>query len=96
MTRFEVEPGSLEATARALADATGVAREVHRGGAALADAASATGHAALTEALGDFRRTWSYGLGLVVDDATTLQKMLEQAASVYSRVEQAIGNACRP
>lgn len=93
MARIEVDPGALGATARALGDAVAVAREVHRGSSALADAAAATGSPALAEALGDFRRTWSYGLGLVIDDAVTLQKMLEQAASAYQRVEQAIADA---
>lgn len=93
MTRIEVDPGSLGATARALGAATSVAREVHRGSSALADAASAAGHQGLAAALADFRRTWSYGLGLVIDDATTLQTMLEQAATVYGQVEQAVAAA---
>jgi hypothetical protein len=69
---------------------------VHRGTRALSDAAAAAGSARLAEALGDFRRTWAYGLGLVVDDASTLARMLGQAAQVYSRTDDAIGTACRP
>jgi hypothetical protein len=96
MTRLEVEPGSLAATARALADAASVAREVHRGARCLSDAAAATGSARLAQAVGDFRRTWSYGLGLVVDDADTLARMLGQAATVYAQAEADIARGCRP
>jgi hypothetical protein len=96
MTRIEADPGALTATARALEDATTVAREVHRGTRALSDAAAATGSGRLTDALGDFRHTWAYGLGLVVDDASTLARMLGQAAEVYAQADGAIGEACRP
>jgi hypothetical protein len=96
VTRIEVAPGSLAATAQALEEATVVAREVHRGTRALSDAAAATGFPALADALADFRHTWAYGLGLVVDDATTLTRMLAQAAEVYATADDAIGEACRP
>ena len=96
MTRVEVDPGALAAASRALLDATGVAREVHRGARSLADAAAATGSAQLTHALGEFRETWAYGLGLVVDDAGTLARMLGEAAAVYREAEAAIAGACGP
>jgi hypothetical protein len=96
MGRIEADPGALRATARALEDATEVAREVHRGTRALSDAAAATGSAVLAAALGDFRHTWAYGLGLVVDDAGTLARMLGQAAAAYTQADAAIGEACRP
>ena len=96
MARIEADLGALAATARALDDATGVAREVHRGTSALADAAAACGSAQLAHALADFRHTWSYGLGLVVDDATTLSRMLGQAAAAYAQVDDDIGGACAP
>jgi hypothetical protein len=96
VTRIEADPGSLSATAQALRDATAVAREVHRGTRALSDAAAATGSARLADALGDFRHTWAYGLGLVIDDADTLARMLGQAAAVYTQTDGAIGKACRP
>jgi hypothetical protein len=96
VTRIEADPGALAATARALDDATAVAREVHRGTRALSDAAASAGSARLAEALGDFRHTWAYGLGLVVDDAATLARMLGQAAQVYAQADGAIGEACRP
>ena len=94
MTRIEADPGALAATARALTVATEVAKEVHRGTRALADAAAATGSPRLTTALDDFRHTWAYGLGLVVDDAATLARMLGQAAAVYAQTDRAIGKAC--
>ena len=96
MTRIEADPGALAATARALENATDVAREVHRGTRALSDAADATGSARLSDALGDFRHTWAYGLGLVVDDAGTLARMLGQAAQVYAEADGAIREACPP
>ena len=96
MARIEADPGALAATARALGDATAVAREVHRGTRVLADAAAATGSTVLAGALGDFRRTWAYGLGLVVEDADTLAKMLGQAAAAYEQTDASIGAACRP
>ncbi|MDT7570253.1 MAG: hypothetical protein QOE05_427 [Actinomycetota bacterium] len=96
MTRIEADPGALSGTARALEDATAVAREVHRGARALSEAAAATGSARLAEALGDFRHTWAYGLGLVVDDAGTLGRMLGQAAQVYAEADSTIAAACRP
>ena len=96
VTRIQADPGALAATARALADATAVAREVHRGTRALTDAANATGAAHLAAALGDFRHTWAYGLGLVVVDADTLARMLRQAAAAYAHTDAAIGEACRP
>jgi hypothetical protein len=96
MARIEVDPGGLAAAARALAAATAVAEEVHRGARGLSDAAAATGSAHLAAALGDFRQTWAYGLGLVVDDARTLGRMLEQGARVYAETESAIAAACRP
>jgi hypothetical protein len=95
MPRIEVDPGALGSAAHALGEAATVAREVHRGSTGLADAAAATGHPGLTDALGDFRRTWSYGLGLVIDDAQGLQRMLASAAEVYSRVERAVAAGCR-
>ncbi|MCU1590274.1 MAG: hypothetical protein JWP11_1530 [Frankiales bacterium] len=96
MSHIEADPGALAATARALDDATAVAREVHRGSRSLSDAAEAGGSARLAAALSDFRHTWSYGLGLVVDDASTLARMLGQAAAAYEGTDRAIGQACRP
>lgn len=96
MTRIEVDAGSLAAAAHALQAATAVADEVHRGTRALSDAAAATGSAHLADALGGFRKTWAYGLGLVVDDATTLRRMLEQGARTYAGTDAAIASACRP
>jgi hypothetical protein len=91
--RIEVRPETLRSASRALGDAAAVAREVHRGSSSLV---AATGHEGLTEALSDFRRSWSYGLGLIVDDAQTLQRMLGQAAETYAALERTIGDACRP
>jgi hypothetical protein len=96
MTRMKADPGALAAAARALQEATAVADEVHRGARSLADAAAATGSASLQDALGTFRHTWAYGLGLVIDDATTLAHMLGQAATAYEHAEAAIGRACGP
>jgi hypothetical protein len=96
MGRIEADPGALAATTRALQDAAAVAGDVHRGARSLADAADATGSAVLAEALRDFRHTWAYGLGLVVDDADTLARMLEQAATTYRQTDTAIGAACPP
>ena len=96
MTRIEADPGGLAATGQALEDATAVAREVHRGARALSDAAASSGSALLAQALADFRHTWAYGLGLVVDDASTLARMLGQAAQVYAEADTAVGQACRP
>lgn len=96
VTRIEVDPGSLAAAARALQAATAVADEVHRGTRALSDAAAATGSPHLADALGSFRKTWAYGLGLVVDDARTLGRMLEQGARTYADTDAVIARACRP
>jgi hypothetical protein len=93
---IEVDPGALGAAARALTEATAVAREVHRGTLSLTEAAAATGSPRLFWALEEFRHTWAYGLGLVVDDADTLAKMLGQAAGVYRDTDGAIASACRP
>ena len=94
MTQIEADPGALAAAAAALRAATEVAREVHRGAGCLSDAARAAGQPQLTAALGAFRSTWAYGLGLVVDDATTLARMLAQGAEVYAASEAAIAKAC--
>jgi hypothetical protein len=96
MARIEADPDTLGFTARALDDATSVARDVHRGTRALSDAADATGSARLAQAVRDFRSTWAYGLGLVVDDATTLARMLGQAAATYEQTDGEIGRACAP
>jgi hypothetical protein len=96
VSRLVADPGSLAAAARALTTATEVADEVSRGARRLSDAAAATGSADLEDALRDFRHTWAYGLGLVVDDASTLARMLGQAAAVYTQADGAIGEACRP
>ena len=96
MSRIEVDAGALAGTARALAEAAAVAREVHRGTRSLTDAAAATGSARLAAALSDFRQTWAYGLGLVVEDAETLARLLGQAVNAYAQTEAAIGSACRP
>ena len=93
---IEVDPGALAAASRALREATAVAREVHRGTHALGDAALATGSGRLSWALEEFRHTWAYGLGLVVDDADTLARMLGQAATAYRGTDDAIAAACRP
>ncbi|MDX6199814.1 MAG: hypothetical protein QOJ79_2965 [Actinomycetota bacterium] len=96
MTRIEADPGRLAATSHALQDAAAVAQEVHRGARSLSDAAAATGSGRLAEALGGFRHTWAYGLGLVVDDARTLARMLGQAATVYEQTDASIARACPP
>lgn len=96
MTRLEADPGGLAAAAHALQDATAVAAEVHRGTRALSGAAAATGSVHLSNALGAFRSTWAYGLGLVVHDAATLARMLERGAEVYAETDRAIERACRP
>jgi hypothetical protein len=96
MLRIEADPGGLRATAAALQDVTAVAEEVHRGARALATAAAATGSSLLSHALDDFRHTWAYGLGLVVDDADLLGRVLDQAATAYDRTDTEIGRACRP
>ena len=96
MASLEVDPGALAAAARSLAAATAVAEEVSRGARRLSDSAAATGSAHLESALGDFRHTWGYGLGLVVDDAKTLGRMLDQAARTYAATERSIARACRP
>jgi hypothetical protein len=95
VSRLVADPGSLAAAARALTAATDVAEEVSRGARRLSDAAAATGSAQLEDALRDFRHTWAYGLGLVVDDATTLARMLEQGARTYAATEGGIAAACR-
>jgi hypothetical protein len=96
MTRIEADPGGLVATSRALLDATAVARAVHGGSRTLADAAAATGSPLLEDAVDGFRRAWAHGLGLVVDDASTLAGMLAEAAAAYRDVEGGIAGACRP
>jgi hypothetical protein len=96
VTRIEADPGGLGRTAQALTDAVAVADEVHRGARSLSDAAIATGSARLAEALGSFRHTWAYGLGLVVDDASTLARMLGQAAATYEQADAAVSRACTP
>jgi hypothetical protein len=94
--RIEVDPAGLAAAARALGDATAVAREVHRGTRSLGAAAAATGHGRLEAAAEHFRDRWSYGLGLVVEDADTLARMLTQAARIYAQAEQGIAEAAGP
>jgi hypothetical protein len=96
MARIEVDPGALVAASRGLATAADVAREVHRGARVLADAAGAGGSADLAASLEQFRSTWGYGLGLVVDDATTLSRMLAQAADAYRGTDAAVAGACGP
>jgi hypothetical protein len=96
MTRIEADPGALTAAARALNDAVAVASAVHRGTAALTQAALAAGSSDLSAALASFRHTWAYGLGLVVDDASTLARMLGEAGEVYRRTDSAIAGACSP
>ena len=96
MLRIEADPGALRATAAALQDVTVVADQVHRGARSLSSAAAATGSALLTCALDDFRETWAYGLGLVVDDAALMARLLGQAATAYDRTDTEISSACRP
>jgi hypothetical protein len=96
VTRIEADPTALTAAARALQDAAAVAGAVHRGATSLTQAALAAGSADLSGALASFRHTWAYGLGLVVDDATTLARMLGEAGEVYRRTDGAIASACRP
>jgi hypothetical protein len=96
VTTLQADPGALAAAAGALSAAVAVATEVSRGARSLADAAVATGSPHLEDALRGFRHTWAYGLGLVVDDATTLARMLEQGARVYAATEAGIAAACRP
>lgn len=95
VSRIETDPGGLAAAGHALADAAQVADAVHRGARTLTEPAAACGSAHLADALERFRGTWAYGLGLVVDDARTLSRMLDQAASAYAGIEGAIGQACR-
>jgi hypothetical protein len=96
MPQIEVDPATLAATSAALASAAAVAREVHKGARVLSDAADAGGSGELAAALEEFRSTWGYGLGLVVDDATTLSRMLSQAAEAYRHTDGAVAGACGP
>jgi hypothetical protein len=88
--RLDVELATLQAAAAKLRDAVGVARAVAEERASVTAGAEDCGSAKLGAALSDFVEEWGYGMGLVVEDAEKLAKMLEAAAAGYGQVASAI------
>lgn len=87
---LEVEVATLRDTAANLRDAVGVAREVADEKASLTSGADDCGSPKLSSAVSDFVEEWSYGMGLVVEDAEKLAEMLEAGARGYAQHEESI------
>jgi hypothetical protein len=88
-----VDLGDLARTARRLDDALGVARQVHDHGAGLADQVEDYGATDLGKAVRHFLDEWSYGCGLLADDASALVGMLDQAVATYQAADAAAAGA---
>jgi hypothetical protein len=95
MTEFQVSTGVLRHTAHELKDAVAVAREVHSHGMVLTLMAEAVGDPHGEHGLTHFLDTWSYGMGLIGDDAATLATFLGNAAQAYEQLEDQIAQGCR-
>ena len=93
MADLVVDLGDLARTARRLDESLGVARQVHDRGAGLADHVGHYGAAALGKAVRHFLDEWSYGCGLLADDAAALVGMLDQAVTTYRAADQAAADA---
>ncbi len=94
MSAFEVSTALLRRTAAQLRTAVDVARHVHDGGRQSRALAAAAGDDAAEEAVDRFLDRWSYGMGLVAEDAGKLVEMLGQAADAYDAVDRGIAEAC--
>jgi hypothetical protein len=95
MTDLTVHTGILRTTARDLTDAVEVAHEVHSRGDSLRALGENAGHPTANGAIDHFLSRWSYGMGLIGDDASNLAQMLGTAADAYEQLEQALGKAYR-
>jgi len=67
-----------------------VAREVSEHRSRLSGLLVACGSGRLESAGDEFLSQWSYGMGLIVDDAERLATMLEAGAATYQQVEDRI------
>lgn len=93
MSRLEVDPTELAATARALRRSLDVARQVADDRGSLLEHLSDAGSEQLADAARDFLDRWAHGCSLVVDDGEALAGMLETASQCYLDVEQAAATA---
>jgi hypothetical protein len=91
-----VDLGDLERTGRRLDEALGIARQVHDQGAGLADHVGHYGDTVLRDAVRGFLEEWSYGCGLLADDAGALVGMLQQAVTTYRAADAAAAAALAP
>ena len=93
--RLEVDVGVLAAAADNLHEAVGVAREVADHSGRLTSLVGDYGTPEVAEAATEFVRQWGYGMGLVVDDAEALARMLRAGADAYRQVDAGIADAFR-
>lgn len=96
MADLVVDLQDLAATASRLDEALGVARQVHDQSAGLADGVADYGSSTLREAVRDFLDEWSYGCGVLAEDAGALVGMLAAAVSTYRAADEAAAAALAP
>ena len=96
MADLVVDLDGLARTGRRLDDALGVARQVHDRGAGVAGEVGDFGSPVLRNAVHDFLDEWSYGCGLIADDAQVLVDMLQQAVTTYRAADEAAAAAVPP
>lgn len=95
MTELSVSTPALRTTAARLRDAVSVADEVSGSAGRLRRLGEGVGDGAAADAVDGFLSAWSYGLGLVADDARTLADLLAGAATAYDRLESSLVRSCR-
>ena len=94
MTRIEVTPAALEATAEHLRDTNVDTRRARR---ALADAGPAvTGSPELSAALSEHAEAWGWCLDRLRERVQAASRALATGAQAYDRVEEAVATASTP
>lgn len=94
MTDLRVDTASLRDAAAQLRAAREFAETARERGGRLRGLAPSAGGAA-ARAAEDFLREWSYGLGLLGDDAETLATVLDSAAAAFEAVESQLTEGLR-
>jgi hypothetical protein len=91
---LSVDTDALRAAVTGLREAASFAATARDRGGRLQDLAGGAGGGS-AQAVGDFLHKWSYGLGIIGDDAETLAKALEQAAAAFEAVEEQLTEGLR-
>lgn len=90
MTRIKVDPGALQAASEHLRRAVAVAHEIRHERDLLLHLVEDAGSLHFSDAVDDFLKQWSWGLGFMESDGKALAAMLGSCAEAYVEVEASV------